>query len=66
MNVDIDFSDVANILLSFWRFQLFIVDGNPITLGKLITGIILLIIGINLSKKLTVQIEKQVLSRLEN
>lgn len=55
------FSWVPNI----WGFQLFEFDGKYVTLGKVIVGITLLILGHYLAKKATNQIEQRVLSRLD-
>lgn len=48
-----------------WALQLFEVDGKAVTLGKVLTGILLLIMGYYMAKKLTRQIELRVLSRLD-
>lgn len=48
-----------------WGLQLFEVDGKHVTLGKVLTGILLLVLGYYLAKKVTKQIEMRVLARLD-
>lgn len=48
-----------------WGLQLFEVDGKHVTLGKVITGVLLLVLGYYLARKTTKQIETRVLSRLD-
>lgn len=48
-----------------WGIRLVEVDGKPVTFGKVVTGIILLILGYYFSRKATKQIEMRVLARLD-
>lgn len=48
-----------------WGLQLFEVDGKDVTLGKVITGLLLLVLGYYLARKVTKQIEMRVLARLD-
>lgn len=57
--------DLSDWLLKFWEFKLFAVDKNPITVGKLLLGIILFIVGYFVSRKLAKSIQTKVLSRFE-
>ena len=47
------------------NIKVFYVDKNPITLGKLILGLICIIFGYYLTRKLSKQIEKNILTRLD-
>jgi len=57
--------DFFNWLPDVWRFQIFVVDNKPITLGKLTTGIILLFIGYFLCRNISRQVGGKVLLRLD-
>jgi small-conductance mechanosensitive channel len=46
-----------------WRYELTSVDDRPITVGKIISAVLLLIIGYFLSKRLTLQMGKQLKQR---
>ncbi len=48
-----------------WAFELFSLDGQPMTIGKLITGIILLVVGYRLSKRASDVIDERFLTRLD-
>ncbi|MGE0762083.1 MAG: mechanosensitive ion channel family protein [Bdellovibrionales bacterium] len=48
-----------------WTYELFVVDGQPFSLGKLVTGIILLAVGYWLSKRLARTVERRLIARLE-
>lgn len=48
-----------------WGLQLFEVDGKQVTLGKVITGLLLIVLGYYLARKITSQIETRVLARLD-
>ncbi|MCB0386710.1 MAG: mechanosensitive ion channel, partial [Bdellovibrionales bacterium] len=58
-------ADIFGWLPDVWRFQVFVVDNKPITLGKLTTGIILLFIGYFICRSVSRQISSKVLSRLD-
>ncbi|MCB0406978.1 MAG: mechanosensitive ion channel [Bdellovibrionales bacterium] len=48
-----------------WGLQFFEVDGKPVTFGKITTGLLLLILGYYLARKVTRQIELRLLARLD-
>lgn len=48
-----------------WSYALFTLDGQPMTVGKLITGVILLIIGLRLSKRAADVVDERFLARLD-
>ncbi len=52
-------------LAGIWSFQIFSVDGEPITIGKLLIGIVLLIIGFMLSKRASFTIRHRLLTKLD-
>ncbi|MCB0415818.1 MAG: mechanosensitive ion channel, partial [Bdellovibrionales bacterium] len=60
-----EWSDINEYIIKFWEFRLFIVDGNAITLGKVVVAFFLLVLGYFLSKKFSKQLEARVLSRLD-
>ena len=62
--IDIIFQ-VFSWMPDIWGLQLFEVDGKHVTLGKVLTGILLLVLGYYLAKKVTKQIEMRVLARLD-
>lgn len=49
---------------SAWEKPLFAVDGKPVTMGKMVTGISLLFVAYFLAKRISSLIEKRLLSRL--
>jgi small-conductance mechanosensitive channel len=51
------------VLSRVWRYELTSVDDHPITAGKVITAVLLLLIGYFLSKRLTLQMGKQLKQR---
>ena len=51
------------VISRVWRYELTSVDDRPITVGKIITAILLLILGYFLSKRLTLQMGKQLQQR---
>ena len=52
-------------LISIWNFQLFMVDGHPMTVGKLIIGLIVFILGYILSRKASNAIHNRLLNRMD-
>jgi potassium efflux system protein len=58
-------SQFVGIVLSIWNHQITVVAGNPVTIGKIIKGITLLVLGYYLAFKASNQIEKRLLSRLD-
>ncbi len=52
-------------LPDIWKFQVFVVEEKPITLGKIILGIVLFGLGYIICKTLSKEVEKKILSRLE-
>ncbi len=57
--------DVWSRLIGIWSFQIFNVDGQPITVGKLVIGIILLILGFMMSKRASHTIRHRLLTKLD-
>ena len=53
------------ILMSIWNHQITDVAGNPVTVGKIIKGLTLLVLGYYLAFKAANQIEKRLLTRLD-
>ncbi len=53
----------GSIVSRIWRYELTSVDDRPITVGKIIVAVLLLIIGYFLSKRLTLQMGKQMKQR---
>lgn len=58
-------SSILNWLPDFWHFQLIVIDNRPITLGKVLTGMALLVMGYFITRSLSREIEKKLLSRLD-
>ncbi|MCB9026479.1 MAG: mechanosensitive ion channel [Bdellovibrionaceae bacterium] len=48
-----------------WKIQLLSVDGKTITLGKVITGVVLFIMGYFICRSLSKEIDNRILSRLD-
>lgn len=57
--------DYLQILKSTWNFVLFNAEGNPITIGSLITGSLLLSLAYWGAKRLTKQIQRRLIDRLD-
>ncbi len=48
-----------------WNFEFFNIDQNPITFGRVIVGIIAFLIGYQVAKRISTQIEKRILMHLD-
>lgn len=59
-----DYKSYWRIFLDVWNFQIFSVENDPITLGKLVAGITLFVVGLYLCRKATDHIERRFISRL--
>ena len=57
--------EILQYLQELWNFKLTTVDAQPITLGKLIAGILIFGVGYMVVKRVTHEIEKRFLVRLE-
>ncbi len=60
-----DIKSYWQMFLDVWNFQIFSVENDPITLGKIIAGLTLFVIGLYLCRKLTNHIERRFISRLQ-
>ncbi|RME14770.1 MAG: mechanosensitive ion channel protein [Bdellovibrio sp.] len=58
-------SDLFSWAPDFWNFQLIQVDGQSITFGTVLTGIILFILGYFICKSISRQFAKKILSRFD-
>lgn len=59
-----DLKSYWRMFVEAWNFQIFSVENDPITLGKIITGITLFVVGLYLCRKLTNYIERRFISKL--
>ncbi len=59
------FNTVLLVLEKFWTFKLYEVDGNRITLGVVLIGILMLFVGYVWSRRLSLQIADKVLARFD-
>lgn len=57
--------EILKSLLEIWNLQLTVVDAQPITLGKLILGLLIFTLGYLLLKKIRRQIDKRLLGHLD-
>ena len=57
-------TEVQAFLISFWNLQLFEVDDQPITVGKIMLVGLLLVLGVTLSRRLSLFLCRSVLSHL--
>ncbi len=57
--------EVWGLFLSVWNYNVFAVDGNGVSFGKIVAGIILFIFGIALARKISGRIEKRFLMRMD-
>lgn len=65
LDIEVFLANILDWISSVLNIKLFSVDKNPITLGKLILGLIFLIAGYYLTKKFSKQVEKKILVRLD-
>lgn len=65
MEATVDWPNFANWLIELWNFRIFAVDEKPITLGKVIVGVLLFIIGYVISRYTARQIERRLLARFD-
>lgn len=56
---------LAYIFPSFWNYELFRVDKNPITVGNILIGLVFIIVGYIIIRLITRYFEKRVLNRLD-
>ena len=56
-------SSVWIIAVNVWRYEVTTVEDHPITVGKMIIALVLLVAGFILSKRLSLQIGKQLIKR---
>ncbi len=56
---------VWSMFLSVWNYQVFSVDSNGVSFGKIVIGLFLLLIGIDASRRIANHIERRFLSRLD-
>ena len=61
----VDYLSILDWLRDVWAFQITSVDGYPITVGKLVKGITLMIMGYFLCRSISREIEKKLLTRLD-
>lgn len=59
-----DLKSYWQMFVDVWNFQIFSVENDPITLGKIIAGITLFVVGLYLCRKLTNHIERRFISKL--
>lgn len=59
-----DIKSYWQMFLDVWNFQIFSVENDPITLGKIIAGITLFVVGLYFCRKLTNHIERRFISKL--
>jgi potassium-dependent mechanosensitive channel len=57
--------DLWSQFVNIWTFQIMNVDGQPITVGKLVVGLVLLVLGFMASKALSRGLRRRVLSRFD-
>lgn len=60
-----ELGQMLQLFLGVWNFQVFSVDGNGVSLGKLILGLVLFLFGVSLSRRAANHIERRFLSRLD-
>ena len=63
--IDLIITDLWAKVPGIWNWSLFKIDKNSITFGQLIIGITLLIVGYYVLRKLSRQLEKLILSKLD-
>ncbi len=57
---------VLSALSSIWNYPLFTIESNPISLGRIIFALILLIMGLRLSKKFSRLLRRRLFMRIPN
>ena len=56
---------LSYVFPSFWNYELFRVDKNPITIGNILIGLVFIIVGYISIRLITRYFEKRVLARLD-
>lgn len=56
---------MLSFLNDFWTYPLVMIDKNPITVAKVITGLVLLVVGYFICKNLSKEFSKRVLTKLD-
>src|SRR5262245_54461513 len=56
--------DILSTLAHIWQFQLFVIDGSPITLGKVVIGSVLIFVGHFAARATSHMIGRRVLATL--
>ena len=59
------FTEFFSWLPDLWNIHLLTVDGKDVTLGKMVTGLLLFVIGYFICRTLSKEIEKRILSHLD-
>src|SRR5437868_5163508 len=57
-------TEIVHMIFEVLNYQLFELDGHPVSLGKLITGIFMLIVGYALSRRASGEVDRRVLVRM--
>jgi small-conductance mechanosensitive channel len=60
-----NWSEALTSVLEIWKLELFKVEGDSITLGKVLLGLVLFVFGFSLSKILTSIIDRKFFSKLQ-
>jgi len=61
----VDYLSILDWLRDVWSFQITSVDGYPITVGKIVKGLTLMVMGYFLCRSISREIEKKLLTRLD-
>jgi small-conductance mechanosensitive channel len=59
------FYDIGTFISQVWQFRIVSLEGHPITVGKIVIAFLLLVIGLYIFKRLTVQMKKQLIERFK-
>lgn len=62
---ELELMDLWDIFLNIWNYQVFAVDGNGVSFGKIVAGIVLLVGGAILSRNVANRIERRFLVRMD-
>jgi small-conductance mechanosensitive channel len=59
------FYNIGTVVSQIWQFRIITLEGNPVTVGKIVIAFLLFFIGFLLFKRLTVQMKKQLVERFK-
>lgn len=57
-------AEILRLIFDVLNYQLFQLDGHPVSFGKLVTGVVMLILGYVLSRRASSEVDRRMLTRM--